>query len=353
VCAAVFYLVIVAASAHAQFTAPLPTSAKISEVDAANNHPQIDTSITDLMIPSGLQIDTTNPKLPSAIGSKKDTSTKKTLDWNRVGIAAGGLAVAITGLHIYQLNAWWANQRTGFHVIEDADYQAEFDKFGHTFGAYYSAHFFDEAYTWAGLDSAQSTLLAAFSGALWEFYVEIEDGFARDWGFSRGDAKSDITGATFFLLRNRIPFLRNFEYKWSYFPSEKYLQNKPDIPGQTLNFIEDYGGQSYWMSMNIHGMLPDGLKEYWPSWLNVAVGCSGAFLDPLDLNSPNIFDLRHKSWLISLDYDFSKIFPATDCGIWEFIKRGLDYWHFPAPAYRFYPDHRFFVLFPFQMTIGK
>ena len=285
--------------------------------------------------------------------SMVDTNLTKGIRWDRIAISGGGLLAAIAALHVYQLNAWWANDRAPFHVIEDPDYQADFDKAGHMFGAYYSSHFFDEAYTWAGMDSAQSTLLAAFSGALWEFYVEIEDGFAGQWGFSRGDAKSDIAGATFFLLRNRIPFMRNFEYKWSYFPSTKYLQNRPDIPGQKLNFIEDYGGQSYWLSMNIHGMLPENLKQYWPAWLNLTVGCAGGFLDALDTANPShIFDLRHKAWLISVDYDFSKLFPESDNGIWNFIKRGFDYWHFPAPAYRFYPDHKFFILFPFQMTIG-
>ncbi len=282
-----------------------------------------------------------------------DTSVKPVVKWDRVAISFGSLAAAVGLFHVYQSNAWWKNDRTRFHVIEDPDYQAEFDKFGHTFGAYYSSHFFDEAYTWAGMDSATSTLLAAFSGALWEFYVEIEDGFASQWGFSRGDAKADILGATMFLARNRIPFLRNFQYKWSYFPSNKYLENKPDIPGQSLNFIEDYGGQAYWFCFDIHGMLPEGLKQYWPKWLNLALGASGEYLEPLDNAHPDhIFDLRHKAWQISLDYDIGKLLPDWDNGIWQFFKRGIDYWHFPAPAFRFYPEKRFFILYPFRMSIG-
>ncbi len=294
-------------------------------------------------------LDTTNP-LPSA-----DTSIRSGTDWTRIGITAGSLTAAITALHIYQLNAWWANRRAPFHVIEDGDYQVNFDKFGHLFGAYYSSYFFDEAYRWAGVDTAESAMLAALSGAFWEFYVEIEDGFASDWGFSRGDAKSDMLGAAFYLMTRRAPILRDIKYKWSYFPSYKYLHNQPDIPGQTLNFIEDYTGQSYWFSLDVHAALKDaGVENAWPSWLRVALGASGDGLGPMDFNSPtgNPYDLRHLEWLVSLDYDLGSLIPESSSGFLNFVRRGLNYWHFPAPAYEFSPEHRFFILFPLKMTIG-
>ncbi len=292
-----------------------------------------------------------NDALPHPVNN---SSLQDSISPSRTIAATLSLASAITLLHIYQYNAWWKNQRVRFHVIEDASYQADFDKAGHTFGAYYSSHFFDEAYTWAGMDSAQATLFGALSGAIWEFYVEIEDGFARDWGFSRGDAKADLAGATFYLLRNRIPFLRNFNYKWFYVPTDKLLKNQPDIPGQTVNAIEDYGGQSYYLTMDIHGMLPEAAKPYWPKWLNLALGVGGYNINTVntDYRLGDAFIYRKKAWYISLDYDMEKLIPESSIGIINFLRRGLNYWHFPAPAYRFYSKPRFFILFPFQMSIG-
>ena len=289
--------------------------------------------------------DTLPPPITASLPRDSNISSSRVIG------ATVGLGAAITALHIYQYNAWWKDQRVAFHVIEDPDYQGNFDKAGHVFGAYYSSHFFDEAFQWTGMDSARSTLFGALCGVIWEFYVEVEDGFARDWGFSRGDAKSDLIGATFYLLRNRVPFMRNFNYKWSYFPSQKYIQNKPDIPGQSLNFIEDYGGQSYYLTMDVHGMLPQNLKPYWPKWLNLALGVGGSGLDTY-ATTGNPFINRKLAWYISLDYDIEKIFPESDIPFVNFLRRGFNYWHLPAPAYRFYPDHRFFILFPFQMTIG-
>ncbi|MFI5264146.1 MAG: DUF2279 domain-containing protein, partial [Candidatus Kapaibacterium sp.] len=174
------------------------------------------------------------------------------IDWGKFAITTGVLAASITGLHILQYNSWWANQRGPFHVEDDPDYEHNYDKYGHTFAAYYTSHFFQEAFSWSGLDSSQSTILGGICGAMYEFYVEIEDGFAKDWGFSPGDAKGDIAGATFFILRNRIDFLRNFQYKWFYYPSGE----KPYTKDQTLNPLDDYGGQSYWLTVDVHRMLP-------------------------------------------------------------------------------------------------
>jgi hypothetical protein len=284
---------------------------------------------------------------------RQDSDSSHQVNWSRVAVTTGSLTAAIAGLHIYQSNAWWDNNRAPFHVFEDADYQADYDKVGHMFGSYYSSFFFDQAYLWAGMDSVQATTFGALSGALWEYYVEIEDGFAQAWGFSRGDAKSDITGAAFYLANQRVPFLRDFRYKWFYFPTTKLTQNQPDIPGQGVTFIEDYGGQTYYLRADIHSMLPDNMKPYWPSWLNLAVAVSGYDINSADLNSPsgNPFDMRRKAWYISLDYDIDKIFPESSSGILNFLRQSWGYWHFPAPALRLYPSPHFFLTFPVSFSI--
>ncbi|HET6511435.1 MAG TPA: DUF2279 domain-containing protein [Candidatus Kapabacteria bacterium] len=268
------------------------------------------------------------------------------IDWNRFAIATGGLTAVVAGLHIYQANAWWSDQRGDFHVFNDAEYKDDFDKFGHAFGGYYSAHFFDEAFTWSGFNELQSAALGATCAALWELYIEIEDGFARDWGFSHGDAIADLVGAGFYFARKQVPYLDNVKYKWMYWPSKQMLENRPDIPGQTLTFIEDYAGQSFWVSLNVNGLLPEAADPYWPDWLNLAVGVAD-----YSLGAPT-FEERKKAWMISLDYDLGKVIPESDSPILNFIRRGLDYWHFPAPAMRISPDPRFFILFPFRMSIG-
>jgi hypothetical protein len=300
-------------------------------------------------------IDTLPPPITASkagIPSNTPTLEQGKIDWNRFGVATGILAASITGLHFLQ-KSWWADSdRTAFHITDDPGYEKNFDKFGHAFGGYYTCHFFYEAYSWSGMDNSQATLLAGISGALYEFYVEIEDGFGKSWGFSPGDAKADLAGAAFFVLRNKIDFLKNFQYKWLFYPSGDtlYFQNH-----SSYNPIDDYEGQSYWFTADIHRMLPESAKEYWPKWLNLAFGIGGMNLESFDNNSPtgNVYDKREKAYYIGLDFDLEKIIPESDIGIINFIRRGLSYWHFPAPAYRISPDPRFFILFPFRMTIGS
>jgi hypothetical protein len=245
-----------------------------------------------------------------------------------------------------QYNSWWKDQRGAFHVVNDGDYKANFDKFGHTFGGYFPCFFFDEAYRWSGFSREQAVLLGSLSSIMFEIYVEIEDGFARDWGFSPGDALTDIVGASFYLLRNSVPFIYNFNYKLTYFPSNQLLANRPDIPNQTLNPIDDYGGQSYWITANINGLLPKAAQGVVPEWLNLTFGIGGYNLDAND------FIDRKKAYYIGLDYDIDKIFPESDIAILNFIRKAFGYIHLPAPAYRISPDPRFFILFPLRMTIG-
>ena len=290
------------------------------------------------------------PGITVATSDSKPTSfdaPPQEIDWAKFGIATGVLAASITGLHILQYNSWWANQRGPFHVEDDPGYEHNYDKYGHTFGGYYTSHFFQEAFTWSGMDSSQSTIIGGICGAMYEFYVEIEDGYARDWGFSPGDAKGDILGAGFFILRNRIDFLRNFQYKWFYYPSGE----KPYIKDQTLNPLDDYGGQSYWLTVDLHRMLPTDAKQYWPKWLNLAVGVSRLYI-PSNSTAIDPFNQRKTAYYVGLDFDMEKLIPESSIGIINFIRRGLSYWRLPAPAYRLYPNPKFFILFPLQMTIG-
>lgn len=350
----VIALLCIAASANAQ------TEVQRDSIDLAYRDTTLSQRDSLLLQHDSLaHVDTLSPR-PTEIGRTGSESGlsdpdyaigRSEIDWTRFAIATGGLTAVVAGLHIYQANAWWSDQRTDFHVFDDPDYKDQFDKWGHAFGGYYSAHFFDEAFTWSGFNKLQSAALGATCAALWELYIEVEDGFARDWGFSHGDAIADLVGAGFFFARSQVPGLDNVGYKWMYWPSKQLLESRPDIPGQTQTFIEDYAGQSFWVTLNVNGVLPEAAKPYWPDWLNLAVGVADYSLSaPTD--PVRGFEDRKKAWMIALDYDLGKLIPESDYRILNFIRRALDYWHFPAPAMRIDPDPRFFILFPFRMTIG-
>jgi hypothetical protein len=270
------------------------------------------------------------------------------IDPGRLAASIAVVGSSIVGVHIIQYNSWWKDQRTDFHLYDDPDYEKNFDKFGHAFGGYVTSFFFDEAYTWAGFNKQQSVLLGAASSLLFELYVEIEDGHARDWGFSQGDMKANMAGSAFYVLRNTIPFMKNFDYKWSYIPAPK----NSDPNAHEVNIIDDYQGQSYWVTANINGLLPRSMQGVVPEWLNLAFGVGGYSLDAPTVPGDDPYKDRKIAYFIGIDYDMEKIIPESSIGFLNFIRRGLKYIHFPAPAYRITPEPRFFILFPFKMSIG-
>jgi hypothetical protein len=87
-------------------------------------------------------------------------------------------------------------------------------------------------------------------------------------------------------------------------------------------FIDDYQGQIYWLAVDPHFLMSDGLSRAVPSWFGFAVGLSAR-----DLDLPS---QRRLIPYVSLDYNFSKIGTGSDLLHAIFVL--IDHIHLPAPA---------------------
>lgn len=250
--------------------------------------------------------------------------------WDRATIVGGVLGATVVGLHIYQRNAWWQDQRTSFHFQDDPDYALNVDKAGHFYGGAFGSFLGQKSLEWSGA-SRETAVWGGFAmGALFELYVEFEDGFARDWGFSPGDAYADVIGAAWPVVQYYVPAASHLQPKFSYFPSKAFRDGI-----HKGNAIDDYEGQTYWMGIHVHGLLPRAWQSYWPEWLGLAVGVSVR-------NMPH-FDQEHttsteRNLILALDYDMTKIIPG-DSWLLNALKEALNYIHFPAPAIRISPNY--------------
>ncbi|MBI5646998.1 MAG: hypothetical protein HY962_08685 [Ignavibacteriae bacterium] len=244
--------------------------------------------------------------------------------WDHAAIMGGALTITITGVHMYQMNAWWKDQRTSFHFTEDAAYALNVDKAGHFLGGAFCSFLGRKSVEWVGVSRGASAAWGSVIGALFELYVEFEDGFARDWGFSPGDAYADLLGAGWMYGQYAVPGMEHFQPKFTYFPSKKYRDGL-----HHGNAIDDYEGQTYWMAVHIHGLLPASWQRWWPEWLALAFGTSVR-----DMDNP---DKKQRNILIALDYDMTKIIPGESWFMRTF-KEALNFLHFPSPAIRISPD---------------
>jgi hypothetical protein len=252
---------------------------------------------------------------------------RKVNEGELLGLGAVYLGVGI-GVHIYQRNAWWSSERTSFHFQNDWSYALSLDKVGHFYAATFLAHLFTSGLEAGNIQSEPAAVYGSLAGLAFQLYVEIEDGFGAQWGFSPGDAYADVLGSGYSLAQYYYPFLKNFKFKFSYYPSLKMREGL-----HKGNAIDDDEGQKYWLSFRVKNLLPQTVSNYWPSFLAVAVGMG---VQNLDGNGGG-----QRTFYIALDLDAEQI-PLYGKG-WQFLKNTLDYIHFPMPGIRISPTGAFFV----------
>ena len=251
------------------------------------------------------------------------------IDYNTLyGVSALVLATGVA-VHIYQANAWWQNQSNTFKIMNDWKYALWLDKMGHFYGTNLIAHGLSASLEAANVDLENSAIYAAAGALAFELFVEIEDGFGPQWGFSPGDAGADLLGASYSLGQYYFPILKHIQPRVSYFPSEKYLKGE-----HKGNIIDDYAGQKYWLAFRMKELLPKKISKYWPSFLMLSVGMGLRDWDGFGGGKQDVF--------IALDFDAETI--PLHGKFWQFVKNTLNYLHFPMPGIRISPTSAAFVI---------
>lgn len=261
---------------------------------------------------------------------EKINPVENNIDYTRLSIFGGAALGVGTVIHIYQANAWWQTQDNKFRIVNDWEYARWIDKVGHFYGTHLLAHAFSGAFEASNFQPELSAIVSSVSALAFELFIEVEDGFGPDWGFSPGDATFDLLGASFYLLQYYYPVLKNFQPKFSYYPTQEFLDGKH----KSGIIIDDYEGQKYWIGMRMKELLPNGFDEYWPSFLMLSGGMAVKNLDGKGGGQTEFY--------LALDFDTEQI-PLYG-GVWQFIKNTLNYIHFPMPGIRVTPKFTFFGL---------
>jgi len=156
---------------------------------------------------------------------------------SRFTLVAGGTAGLITLAHLQNYNSWWKGKLGPFHLGEDGTKYLHADKFGHLYFTYITSDLVRRSLIWSGVQRENALWYGAGLALAFQLYVEVEDGFHPELGFSLGDATADITGAAFPLLQRCSPVIAAISIKWSANPSLKYKE------GKYRTLIDDYESQ--------------------------------------------------------------------------------------------------------------
>jgi hypothetical protein len=240
----------------------------------------------------------------------------------RLCLIGGLLAGTVVTVHLYQQAAWWQGEHTPFRFENDWDYALNIDKWGHAFGAYVAANVGQSALRWSNVPEQKSLVYGCLLGLSYQLYVEMEDGFHKEYGFSPGDAFSDLIGASIPLAQSTFPVLQNFALEWSYYPSSGYLNALKTERFKV--FIDDYEGQIYWLRLDPHFLLNDQMAHALPKWLGVVFGIGVHNLDGSGGGT--------RAYYLAADYRLSSMDFFTGNDFVRALFSALDYIHLPSPA---------------------
>lgn len=261
--------------------------------------------------------------------SKVDSTSDTVRPWRLAAVGGSTLTAFVVG-HGFLNDLWWKGEKVPFHFNweQDAKYSIGADKLGHSLMAFATTRVYDAAFRWCGFDSTTSVFAGAGVSVAYQTYIEVRDGFSRDYGFSWGDVIANTAGAALPVVQRFVPALRPIDLQISFSLSDAFKR------GEYGAIIDDYTSTTHWVSVGVYEYLPTAWQQWYPQWLNLAVGHSVANLDGQGGGTHVLY--------ISLDWNLAAI-----KGLPAWLREGLQLlhlYHLPAPAIRITPTVAFFGL---------
>jgi hypothetical protein len=230
-------------------------------------------------------------------------------------LATGMVSSFIVFSLVWSYDAWWKDSRSRFFFRSERWFSGEklgIDKTGHFFTSYFYFHAIRNIMLWGGYSRSNANWWAAGASAFFALAIEIGDGVG-DIGFDYQDIIFNLGGVGYAWMQTMVPFLRNFNFKWSYVPKNGYK-----FPPR---FTKQYDAHTYWLAFNFNELLPSSLEPYWPDFLQLAVGYG---VDD---------QVSKREVVIGFDINF-EVFPVSNEDI-LLAQRTLNMFHVPAPAVKF------------------
>ena len=263
---------------------------------------------------------------------QKNKKTYKVIPWRITLLGVVGAGV-FTGMHIYYKNTWWKDQRRFFKYAEDGYYARNIDKISHIYTANVFTVTTSYAYEWAGISPEKSLMYGAITAMAYETYIEINDGFAPNWGFDWIDMGANIFGVLYPYFQKEAPVLKNFTFKWSFQPDwiSKKVNNNNDL-------LDDYTNMTFWLGVSPKGLLPKSIAKHYPGFIGFAIG-----LSVKNASHSTGTTNAYREWYLALDYDITKL--PGDSDFLKKLKSVLNFYHFPSPAVRISPSGVWYGLY--------
>ena len=259
----------------------------------------------------------------TSLAAQETRDSTRGVDAARLSLVGGVTVGAFVYGHAIQNDLWWKGERSAFHFEWDRDwrYSLGADKLGHAWFPYIAAHSYDHLLRWSGLDSSTAIWTAASLALGYQTYVEVRDGFSKQWGFSWGDFAADALGAGLPVAQRYLPELRVVELKMSFFPTDEFRA------GGNRAIIDDYESTYHWLTLHVTQVLPASWRQGYPSFVDLALGHRVRDLDGAGGGTHELY--------LALDWNLDEL-PGDWWG-WNLLRHAIRHYHLPAPSLRLWP----------------
>ncbi|WP_417889621.1 DUF2279 domain-containing protein [Xanthomarina gelatinilytica] len=236
----------------------------------------------------------------------KPSDTLNTSRRNAVIITEASMAT-LTLVGLNQL--WYADYpNSKFHTLNDNNQWLQMDKLGHVFSAYQLGRLGANTLHWSGVSKQDHLIYGSTIGVAFLTVVEVFDGYSEEWGFSWGDMAANVTGAGLYIGQELLWKEQRFTLKYSFHRTD-YAPQNPEVLGNGFSeeFLKDYNGQTYWLSLNLHAFFKESKI---PSWLNVALGYGAeGMISGSNTNDNDVVQEQnpYRQFYLSLDVDLTRI----------------------------------------------
>lgn len=236
----------------------------------------------------------------------KPSDTLNTSRRNAVIITEVSMAT-LTLVGLNQL--WYADYpKSKFHTLNDNNQWLQMDKLGHVFSAYQLGRLGANTLHWSGVSKQDQLIYGSTIGVAFLTVVEVFDGYSEEWGFSWGDMAANVTGAGLYVGQELLWKEQRFTIKYSFHRTD-YAPQNPEVLGNGFSeeFLKDYNGQTYWLSLNLHAFFKESKI---PSWLNVALGYGAeGMISGSNTNDNDVVQEQnpYRQFYLSLDLDLTRI----------------------------------------------
>jgi hypothetical protein len=260
------------------------------------------------------------------------TSNLNTNDnfFNKKNISVIALSAGFAGSLIGAYVTWWKDDFGPFRFYEgewlhDPGLNG-IDKAGHFYTSYMFYKIQRDLLLWGEHSKEFSSNVSALLSLSFAVIVEVGDAFTP-YGFDYQDLTFNLGGLGYGILQDKISFLKNFNFKWSYIPKRNFT-----FPPK---FSEDYDGHIYWLTINLHNLLKSSIGNFWPEIIQPAIGFSVEEKG------------NRREFIIGIDFNIFSLFNNANED-WQFAGKAIDLFHIPAPGIKYSPSakpvYRLFLL---------